>query len=74
MKITTAKTSVTGNDIIGTKDKDLFYVVFGEGENKYAMNIGEKSYNKINELLNEEKERGSIEVDGKTAKLSENKK
>ena len=54
MKITTAKTNVTGNEVIGTKDKELYYVVFGEGEKKYAMNIGEKSFKKINELLEEE--------------------
>lgn len=51
IEVKTAETVQTGNEVLGSKDKKLLYLVLGEGENKVVMNIGEKSYSAINKLI-----------------------
>lgn len=47
LEVNVAKTTVQGNEVLGTKDKNLYYLVLGEGENKYALNVGEKTYETV---------------------------
>ena len=42
-----------GNEILGTKEKTLWYLVIGEGENKIQLNVGKKTFNGVKKLLDE---------------------
>lgn len=48
-------------------DKELYYLIIGEGEKKVVINIGKKTYDGVNELLIEPKpqENESKQVDNK---------
>lgn len=52
MKLEVVTTSVTqsANEVLGTKEKNLFYLIIGEGENKVTINVGEKTHNQVKEL------------------------
>ena len=51
VKVTSVKQE--GNEILGTKEKTLWYLVIGEGENKIQINVGEKTFNGVKKLLDE---------------------
>lgn len=53
-------------DEYGQVVKQLYYVVFGDTEQGYMMNIGEKSYEQIEKLLkieNESNQRVGVQTD-----------
>lgn len=33
-------------------EKDVYYIIIGEGEKKVVINTGDKNYSKVEELLN----------------------
>lgn len=59
IKVRTTATITEGNDVIGTKEKTLYYLVFEnnlDGE-KVIINIGEGTFVKVNKLLEDAKTR-----------------
>lgn len=52
MKLEIATTSVTqtANEVLGTPEKTLYYLVIGEGENKMTINVGKKTHDQVKEL------------------------
>lgn len=59
IRVRTTVTITGGNDVIGTKEKTLYYLVFEnnlDGE-KVIINIGEGTFVKVNKLLEDAKTR-----------------
>lgn len=48
--VTTAKSTQSAVAELNKKETTLYYLVIGEGENKVVINVGEKTYNKVNAL------------------------
>ena len=48
----------TGEIIQNTK-KTMYWLIIGEGEDKYALNVGKKSYEEVNKLIEKEAEKES---------------
>lgn len=46
-----AESTQTGNEVLGTKDKKMYYLVLGEGTEKVTLNVGEKTYTGVKKLL-----------------------
>ena len=42
---------------LGREEKTLYWLIIGEGEEKYALNVGEKSYEEVNKLIAKEAEK-----------------
>ena len=51
MKISTTKQTQSALPELGREEKTIYWLIIGEGEEKYAMNIGKKSYNEVNKLI-----------------------
>lgn len=53
MNATVKVTTVTqaGNEVLGTKDKTLWYVIIETDKGKMNIGIGETNYNKLQDLL-----------------------
>lgn len=51
MKVTTTTTQQTANEMLGKKATVLYYIILEEGTDKMIINVGEKTYNKVNTLL-----------------------
>lgn len=59
IRVMTTATITEGNDVIGTKEKTLYYLVFEnnfDGE-KVIINIGKGTFEKVNKLLEDENTR-----------------
>lgn len=54
MKLQTASAKTLANEVLKTKDKTLWYLIIGE-ESELIINVGEKTFNKANELIEKEK-------------------
>lgn len=55
MKVTTTTMKFEANKELATTERLNYYLILGEGDTKYVMNIGKKSYECINEILKKEK-------------------
>lgn len=55
LKVSVTSVTQTGNKILGTEDKTLYYLIIGEGENKVVINVGLKTYESIKKLTTKEK-------------------
>ena len=51
LHVNVTSTTQKGNEVLGTNDKTLYYLILGEGENKTVINVGEKTFNNVKELL-----------------------
>jgi hypothetical protein len=55
MKVTTATVQQTANEVLGAAAKTLYYLVIeNDKKEKHIINIGEKTHNKIQELIKQE--------------------
>lgn len=56
MKIQTTSVTQTGNEILGTKEKKLYYLILenAAGE-KETINVGEKTSEKVQKLIDNDK-------------------
>lgn len=50
-EVNTAKSTQPPIPEIGAKEKTLWYLIIGEGETKVIINVGEKTYEKVNTLI-----------------------
>ena len=51
MKITTTQQTQGALPELGREEEKLYWLIIGEGEDKYAMNVGKKSYEEVNKLI-----------------------
>lgn len=50
-KITTTKVTQTANELLGTKEKTLYYLILEvEGKERLVINVGEKTHDGVQEL------------------------
>lgn len=50
-KVTTTKVTQTANEVLGTAEKTLYYLILEvEGKEKMVVNVGEKTHDKVLEL------------------------
>lgn len=56
-KVTVTSTKQMGNEILGTKEKTLYYLIIEQGEMKAVINVGEKTYNSV-KAITEQKPKG----------------
>lgn len=50
-KVTTTKVTQTANEVLGTGEKTLYYLILEvEGKEKMVVNVGEKTHDKVLEL------------------------
>ena len=54
MKISTTKQTQGALPELGREEKTMYWLIIGEGEDKYPLNVGKKSYEKVNELITKE--------------------
>lgn len=54
--VTITTTSQLANEVLGTPNKTLHYLILGEGNNKVIINVGEKTNLSVMKLLNETEE------------------
>lgn len=52
--VTTTTVSQTGNSLLGTPNKTIYYVIIEKNGKKAIINIGEKTYNEIKKTLEQE--------------------
>ena len=51
MKISTTKQTQGALPELGREEKTMYWLIIGEGEDKYALNVGKKSYEEVNRLI-----------------------
>lgn len=55
MKIETTTVNQLANEMLGTKNKELYYLIISnEKGGKLVVNVGEKTHNEVKRLQNEE--------------------
>lgn len=55
MIVKTAESKQAAIPELGRDAKSLYYVIIGEGDERVIMNVGEKTFKGVNELLKAEK-------------------
>lgn len=75
MKITTTSVTQTGNEILGTEERNLYYlIVENDKGSKLVINVGKKTHDQVQKLKNEEEGKETnenqlkLEIDTKVAK------
>lgn len=57
MTITTTSVQQTANEVLGTKEKSLYYlIVHNKKGNKLVINVGQKTHDEVQKLVKEEEE------------------
>lgn len=49
-KITTTSVTQSANEILGTKEKSLYYLIIETPKGKYQLNVGQKTHDEIKKL------------------------
>lgn len=49
-KITTTSVTQTANEILGTKEKKLYYLLIETPKGKMQLNVGEKTHDEVKKL------------------------
>ena len=57
MKVSTTKQTQGALPELGREEKTMYWLIIGEGEDKYALNVGKKSYEEVNKLIAREAEK-----------------
>lgn len=50
LEVKTTSVTQSANEMLGTKDKTLYYLIIGEGETNVTINVGEKTHKAVNNL------------------------
>lgn len=53
LNIDVTKVKQEGNEVLGSKEKTLYYLLIGTGETKAVINVGEKTYASVSKLVAE---------------------
>lgn len=52
MTVQTTKVQVPANDVLGTKEKTLHYIIIENNGEKAVINVGEKTVKQVTEVIN----------------------
>lgn len=55
LAVNVAKSTQTAIPELGRKETTIYYLVIGEGENKTIINVGQKTHDKVMELITTQK-------------------
>lgn len=55
IEVNVTKVTLPANEVLGSKEKVLYYLVIGEGENKTTINVGEKTHDAVSKLTQKQK-------------------
>lgn len=50
LEVTTTSVKQEANAVLNTKEKELYYLIIGEGESKLVINVGQKTHDSVKEL------------------------
>lgn len=50
LEVATTSTKQGANEVLGTKEKELYYLIIGEGESRLVINVGQKTHDSVKEL------------------------
>ena len=67
MKISTIQQTQGALPELNRQEKTIYWLIIGEGEHKYVINVGKKTYEEINKLITKEAEK-ETEKEQKTPK------
>lgn len=62
LEVTTTKVKQEANEVLGTKEKELYYLIIGEGDNKLIINVGQKTHDSVAILTKPREEKTVINV------------
>ena len=68
MKISTTKQTQGALPELNREEKTMYWLIIGEGEDKYTLNVGKKTYEKVNKLLTKQAEKGAVREEEKEIK------
>lgn len=57
LEVTVAKSTQTAIPELGKKETTLYYLVIGEGDDKVVINVGEKTFTKVQDIAMKETSR-----------------
>lgn len=70
MKIAVTSVTQTASEILGTKEKKLYYlIVENDKGGKLVINVGEKTHNEVEKLVAAEGLEGKVDAANKVGKL-----
>lgn len=52
-QVTTTSVTQTGNEILGTKEKLMYYLIIETKKGKYVINVGEKTSTEVKKLTDQ---------------------
>lgn len=53
MQVKTASSTQSAIPELGRPEKKMYFLIIGEGEKQVSINVGEKTYNAVNQIINE---------------------
>lgn len=56
-QIATTKVTQTANELLGTKEKELFYLIIETTVGKLVVNVGQKTHDEVLRLTTEKQEK-----------------
>lgn len=51
VEVNVAKATQSAIPELGQKERNLYYLIIGEGENKSVINVGDKTYNAVAKII-----------------------
>lgn len=52
-QVKTAQSTQSAIPELGRPEKKMYFLIIGEGEKQVNINVGEKTYNAVNKIINE---------------------
>lgn len=52
-QVTVTSVTQSSNEVLGTKEKTLYYLIIENGKEKLIINVGEKTYKNAQKVLTE---------------------
>lgn len=62
LEVNTTSVTQTANELLGQKEKSLYYLIIGEGDKKLVINVGQKTHDSVKELTKPRDEKTVINV------------
>ena len=50
IEVNTTSTKQDANEVLGTPEKTIYYLIIGDGEKKVVIHVGQKTFESVREL------------------------